>query len=159
MQVTAMSNLTRQLAALAFSAIAITAPGLAQVPVDDMRVRQLEGDVQRLQREVDTQSRRIQMLEQAARINSPAVLPFASGPRADSSPAWLVAASWDRIKPGMKPTEVIAILGRPTSTRTADDGKLRLLFYAMEVGTDAVLSGTIRVDDSGVVEINRPVLK
>jgi hypothetical protein len=153
-----MPSPTRQFAALAL--LAIAAPVLAQVPVDDMRVRQLEGEVSRLQRELDAQSRRIQMLEQAAQIVSPGVvLPPASGPHVDRSPAWLVAASWDRIKPGMKVQEVIAILGRPTSTRNADDGKLRLLFYAMEVGQDAVLSGTIRMEDSGVVEINRPVLK
>lgn len=153
-----MSNLTRQLAVLAATMIAFTTPCLAQLPVDDLRVRQLENEVMRLRRELDMQSRRIEMLEQAARIVPPAVSSV-PGPRADSSPAWLIAASWDRVKPGMKVQEVIAVLGRPTSTRYSDDGKLRLLFYAMEVGTEAVLSGTVRLDDSGVVEINRPALR
>jgi hypothetical protein len=156
-----MSSLTRQFAILVVTAIAIAAPARAQAPVDDWRVRQLESEVTRLQRALDAQSRRIEMLEQAARIAPPTTLPGAGPvPRPpNTSPAWLVAASWDRIKPGMKVAEVIAILGRPTSDRYSEEGKLRLMFYAMELAADAVLSGTIRVDDSGVVEINRPVLK
>jgi len=153
-----MFRLIRQLAATAAIAI-VTAAAFAQVPADDSRVRYLESEVTRLQREVDAQSRRIEALEQAARIASPLQSP-ASGLRMDTSPAWLVAASWDRLKIGMKSQEVIAVLGRPTSTRNNNDGKLSLLFYAMEVGRDTVLSGTIRLDGDGVVtEINRPMLK
>jgi hypothetical protein len=72
---------------------------------------------------------------------------------------WLTTANWDRVKPGMTALEVFAILGRPTSTRNGDDGRLRLLFYALELGPDKYLSGSIRLDDSGVMEINRPELK
>jgi hypothetical protein len=159
-----MFNLTRSPAAsvAAIFALAIIAlPAHAQLPVDDQRVRQLEMDLTRLQRMVEDQARRIQYLEQAAHVVSP---PFSSlGPAPlspqNSSPAWLVSASWDRIKHGMTPQQVMAILGRPTSSRTAEDGKLRLLYYAMELGQDIYLSGTIRVDDTGVVEINRPELK
>ncbi len=153
-----MSSLTR-IAALAVTAIIFAAPAFAQMPVDDLRVRQLEGEVMRLQRELDAQSRRLQMLEQAARITSPVYPVLPASPTENSSPAWLVSATWDRIKPGMQATDVIAILGRPTSARYADDGKIRVLFYAMEIGAAALLAGNIRVDDTGVVEINRPVLK
>ncbi|HTQ36194.1 MAG TPA: hypothetical protein VMH77_04095 [Steroidobacteraceae bacterium] len=153
-----MSSIIRTMAAVA-AAIVTTAPAVAQLPVDDARVRQLESEVLHMQSELDAQSRRIETLEQAARIAPPAVL-LAPGPRQDSSPAWLVPSSWDRLKPGMTALEVISILGRPTSTRHSDDGKLTLMFYAMELGPSAFLSGTIRVNDSGaVVEINRPVLK
>ena len=157
-----MSSLTRQAAsAAAILALAATTAAYAQVPVDDGRVRQLEQDVMRLQRTVEDQARRILWLEQAARIASPATpLPIAEPSLSqNSSPAWLVSASWDRIKPGMTPQQVMAVLGRPTSTRNAEDGKLRLLYYAMELGPDTYLTGTIRVDDTGVVEINRPALK
>jgi hypothetical protein len=154
-----MSKQTMQRAVLAIVACVLAVPALAQLPIDDSRVRYLESEVSRLQREIDSQSRRIEALEQAVRIASPGVT-LAPGLRMDTSPAWLVAASWDRLKIGMKSTEVIAVLGRPTSTRSTEDGKLYLLFYAMEVGHDAVLSGTIRLDTSGAVtEINRPVLK
>jgi hypothetical protein len=157
-----MSDLTR-LAAAAVIAITFAAPAPAQRPVDDYRVRQLESEVSRLQRELDSQARRIQMLEQAAHLNPPvsSSVPQAAVPgvRADSSPAWLVAASWDRLETGMTPAQVIAVLGRPTSTRRSEQGKVNLFFYAMEIGPDAVLAGTIRLDDTGVVEINRPVLR
>jgi len=153
-----MFYLTRHLVTL--GVIALTAaPAVAQIPVDDLRVRQLEGEVTRLQRELDAQARRIQMLEQAARLASPNLPSSSATLRQDDSPSWLVAATWDRVKPGMKVPEVIAVLGRPTSTRRTDDGKLNVLFYAMEIGPDSVLSGIIRLDDSGVIEINRPVLK
>lgn len=140
-------------------AVATPATGFAQVPVDDQRVRQLESEVMRLQRELDAQSRRLQMLEQAARIVPPLVPALPASAAENSSPAWLVSTTWDRIKPGMKAPDVIAILGRPTSARYTDDGKIRILFYAMEIGATALLAGNIRVDDTGVVEINRPVLK
>ena len=157
-----MSSLTRLAAsAVAILALATTTAAHAQIPVDDLRVRQLEQDLMRLQRTVEDQARRIQWLEQAARIASPSTpLPIAeSSTSQNSSPAWLVSASWDRIKTGMTPQQVMAVLGRPTSTRSAEDGKLRLMYYAMELGQDTYLTGTIRVDDTGVVEINRPVLK
>lgn len=156
-----MRSLARRSATLAAIALCIgsVAPAFAQVPVDDQRVRQLEQEVMRLQRELETQSRRLQALEQAARITSLPSPALPASPAENGSPAWLVSATWDRIKPGMKAVDVIAILGRPTSARYSDDGKVRLLFYAMEIGANAILAGNIRVDDSGVVEINRPVLK
>ncbi len=157
-----MSSLTRLAASTAaILALASAVPVAAQIPVDDLRVRQLETELMRLQRTVEDQARRIQWLEQAARLASPAaVLPQPEVSESqNSSPAWLVAASWDRIRTGMTPQQVMAVLGRPTSTRMTGDGKLRLMYYAMELGQDTSLSGTIRVDDTGVVEINRPVLK
>ena len=140
------------------SALATAVPAVAQLPVDDQRVRLLESEVARLQRQLDAQSRRIDALEQGGRSN-PLAVPPAAGLRGNTSPSWLVAASWDRIRPGMSAKEVIAILGRPTSTRHDATGKLNLLFYVMELGPDSLLSGTIRLDNSGVIEINRPVLK
>jgi hypothetical protein len=153
-----MSSTPRHSRGFAWFLLALAAPVLAQMPVDDFRVRQLESEVQRLQRQVDDQSRRIAALEYAANIPTTSQS-FGPVPRENTSPSWLVAASWDRVKPGMKVAEVIAILGRPTSTRNSDDGKLRLMYYAMEMGAGGILSGTIRFEDAGVVEINRPVLK
>jgi hypothetical protein len=127
---------------------------------DDLRVRQLENEVMRLQRELDAQSRRIEGLERSAR-NDVASRTVPSGPTraADSSPAWLVNSNWDRLKPGMKELEVIAVLGRPTSVRAEENGKARSLLYALELGPEAVLAGSVRMGDSGVAEINRPALK
>ena len=150
---------SKSLTVFTLAAFAAANPAVAQAPVDDLRVRQLESEMYRLQRELEAQRQRIAALEQAARITPPAAL-VAPGPRPENtSPAWLVTANWDRIKTGMKTQEVIAILGRPTSTRIDDAGKLRLLFYAMELGPQAFLSGTVRMEDDAVAEVNRPVLR
>jgi hypothetical protein len=153
-----MGNILRRSCGLASVLAVLAGPVLAQMPVDDFRVRQLENEVQRLQRQVDDQARRITALEYAANLPSVSQ-PLTAVPSENTSPGWLNAASWDRLKAGMKVAEVIAVLGRPTSTRHADDGKLRLMYYAMELGGGSILSGTIRLEDERVVEINRPVLK
>jgi len=129
--------------------------------VDDLRVRQLENEVNRLQREIEAQSRRIDELERSARDGAVAPrMPAASAPREDSSPAWLVSTNWDRVRPGMKEIDVIALLGRPTSVRTdATDSNKHSLFYAMELGPNAVLSGNVQLGTSGVTAINKPVLR
>jgi hypothetical protein len=140
--------------------VALAFPGAAPAQADDLRVRQLENEVSRLQRELDAQSRRIDELERDARQGAvvPRV-PLTTPERADRSPAWLVSTNWDRVRTGMKELEVIALLGRPTSVRTNDDGKLRSLLYAMELGPNAVLAGSVRIGDAGVEEVKKPVLR
>src|SRR5690349_20978528 len=137
---------------LAGIVLALTAlPASAQ---DALRVRQLEGDVQRLERDLQAQARRIDQLEQSVRSagsqplpTSPSLLRQSTG---DGSPAWLLSTNWDRVKPGMKDVEVIALLGRPTTVRKDDDGKKHVLFYALELGPNAVLAGNVELDESGV---------
>lgn len=154
-----MHHLAKSLTVFTLAAFAAGNPAVAQLPVDDLRVRQLESELYRLQRELEAQRQRIAALEQAARI-APAPALVAPGARAENtSPAWLVTANWDRIRTGMKAQEVIAILGRPTSTRIDDAGQLRLLFYAMELGPQTFLSGTIRMEEDAVVEVNRPTMR
>jgi predicted RNase H-like nuclease (RuvC/YqgF family) len=126
---------------------------------DDLRVRQLESEVSRLQRELDAQSRRIDELERSVRNSSLPRAPLSTTERTDTSPAWLVSTNWDRLRPGMKEMDVIALLGRPTSVRTDSDGRIRSLIYAMELGPNAVLAGNVRLSDAGVAEINKPALK
>lgn len=155
--------LARYLVVWAALLVAIAlAPSLAVAAggVDDLRVRQLEQDIMRLQRELDAQNRRLDTLERTQRTASPSPPIVAAAPRAaDSSPAWLIGTNWDRVRPGMKEIDVIALLGRPTSVRPGDDGKSRAFFYAMELGPNAILSGSIQLGDTGVTEVNRPVLR
>jgi hypothetical protein len=79
--------------------------------------------------------------------------------RYEESTVWLASANWDRVKRGMKELDVIAVLGRPTSARTDADGKIRVLLYALELGPDSALAGNVRLDDSGVIEINKPTIR
>jgi hypothetical protein len=138
----------------------VTLPAAAQ---DALRVRQLESDVQRLERDIQAQSRRIDQLEQSLRgagtqplPTSPSVLRQNAG---EGSPAWLVSTNWDRVKVGMKDIEVIALLGRPTTVRKEDDGKRHVLLYALELGPNAVLAGNVELTETGVTQVNKPVLR
>lgn len=149
---------SKYLAGMALALIAL--PASAQ---DALRVRQLEGDVQRLERDIQAQARRIDQLEQSVRgastqplLTSPSLLRQNTG---ESSPAWLVSTNWDRLKPGMKDIDVIALLGRPTAVRKEDDGKKHVLLYALELGPNAVLAGNVELTESGVAQVNRPVLR
>jgi hypothetical protein len=144
--------------AAAAMTLALPLPVFAQ---EDLRVRQLESDVRTLQREVEMQNQRIDRLESGARSpGAGSAPPAAIAPRAaDSSPAWLVSTNWDKLRPGMKELEVVALLGRPTSVRSDENAKTHTMFYAMELGPNAFLTGTVRFGDAGVAEINKPTLR
>src|SRR5688500_15771576 len=92
----------------------IGVPGSSAAPVDTLRVRQLESEVNRLQRELSAQARRIDELERAVRHGGRPRSAAGLADRADNSPAWLVSTNWERLRPGMKEVDVIALLGRPT---------------------------------------------
>ncbi|HEU4627264.1 MAG TPA: hypothetical protein VFS52_21065 [Steroidobacteraceae bacterium] len=130
---------------------------------DELRVRQLENEVSRLQRELDAQSRRIDELERNLRGTTtrslPPAPPDAVRRNTESSPAWLVVTNWDRVKPGMKDIDVIALLGRPTTVRPDPDGKGHSLMYALELGPNAVLAGNVRLDEKGVAQVTKPTLR
>jgi hypothetical protein len=128
-------------------------------PSDDLRVLHLENEIRRLQRELDVQARRIDQLERAARNAALPGARTAASERMDSSPAWLVSTNWDRLRLGMKVTDVVALLGRPTSVRTDANGKVDSLWYAMQLGPAAVLTGNVQLSASGVAKINKPELR
>lgn len=139
------------------AALALPLAALAQ---DDLRVRQLENEVMRLQRALDAQNQRIERLESSARTLGSAPPPVVGTPRAeDSSPAWLVSTNWDKLRKGMQELDIIALLGRPTSVHNDDSTKTHTMFYAMELGPNTFLTGNVRFGDAGVVEINRPALR
>jgi len=150
-------------ASLGFVLATLTgAPAYSQV-VDDLRVRQLENEVRRLQSQLDAQSRRLDALERGQRETATArpssSLPSVPTRREDESPGWLISTNWDKVRPGMRELDVIALLGRPTTVRIDPDRKGRLLMYAMELGPNAILAGNVRFTDAGVVEVNRPTLR
>src|SRR5262249_2260954 len=149
---------------LAAGLLIIAATALVAVPApvraeDDLRVRQLENEVLRLQREIDQQNQRIERLESGSRLQGSSPPPVIPSPRAAANPpAWLVSTNWDKLRTGMKELEVIALLGRPTSVHTDANAKTHTMFYAMELGPNAFLTGNVRFGDAGVAEINKPML-
>ena len=83
---------------------------------------------------VQAQARRIDQLERGtARSTERSVADIGSQCAAApvKAPPWLVAANWDRLRPGMSEDEVAKILGPSTSER-AGDGATKLLLYAVE---------------------------
>jgi hypothetical protein len=139
----------------------ILAPLLALIAAsangDDFKIIKLEQDVRNLERQVGVLSRQVDEL--SGRLSRSGEHPAA--PRANAgeppSSAWLRAENWDRIRPGMSELEVINALGPPASMRVDDDA--RILLYALEIGSDGFLSGSVTLMDRRVVDVEKPVLK
>ncbi len=126
------------------------------VSADDIRVLKLEQDVHNLERVVQDLSRQIAQLElQLAMVSGGARLAVPVPPVRDA--AWLDGNNWSRIQPGMTEKEVVTILGAPTSAREEEGA--RVLFYAMEVGQEAILAGRVRLRDGRVTDIEPPRLR
>ncbi len=129
-------------------------------PAEDARVRQLELDVAQLRREVMAQARRIDELERQTtrpvrRPGQEADAPLA----APAHPKWLVAANWERVRLGMLESDVVQLLGPPTSIRAGDGAGTKTLFYALEVAPDAYLAGGIELGNDRVTAVKKPVLR
>ncbi len=144
---------TRLLLLLCMPAMALAA--------DDARVTRLEQDVRTLRRELQVLSRQIDELRLQTtrpgvdgRPPPPALLldtPSSAGA------AWLDAAKWKRLRPGMSELEVISTLGPPSSVRELDG--TRELLYAMEIGSSTFLGGSVRLRERAVIEVRIPTLK
>jgi hypothetical protein len=147
---------------LLLALLAVALLGQSALAQDDAnyRLMKLEQDVRNLERQVQTLTRQIDELkQQAARTGDRGALtPRSATASAATSPtAWLEAARWDRVRTGMSELEVIGILGPPTSLR--QEGDARVLLYAMEIGSQNFLGGSVEFRDKAVSEIHKPVLK
>ncbi len=125
---------------------------------DDYKVIKLEQDVRRLEQQVRELSREISDLRRQAGTSTVPAPREQERVATSSSPPWLQAKNWQRLRVGMSELEVIDALGPPTSTRTGS-GEARILFYALEIDTNSFLGGSVELRDRRVVEINTPVLK
>jgi hypothetical protein len=129
------------------------------VHAEDFKVIKLEQDVRNLERQVQDLSRQLDEVRRNTR---------ATGTRSASDSAtdavqhtsndWLSADNWKRVRNGMSELEVIDLLGPPTSLR-GDASSGRTLLYAMEIGSSGFLSGSVRLNERKVVEIEIPTLK
>ena len=145
---------------LLITLLALLCHGAMAADDDTYRLMKVEQDVRNLERQVQTLSRQVDDLKQqllrAGERGSPATR-SSSASAATSSTAWLEAARWDRVRTGMSELEVIDVLGPPTSMR--QEGDLRVLLYAMEIGSTGFLGGSVEVRDRAVTAVNKPTLK
>ena len=125
---------------------------------DDLKVSQLEQDVRDLQRQVQALSRQIEMQRaQPAPARETIRQQSAAASAAGGVPAWVDAAKWSKLQPGMSELEVVTLLGPPTSMRP--EAGQRLLMYALEIGASGFLSGSIALRNGQVVTIRKPTLQ
>lgn len=128
----------------------------AAFAADSNRIIKLEQDVRNLERLVGNLEREVRELRRGT-TSTATKLPSSSTTSDDSSSDWVNASKWKRVRLGMSELEVIEMLGQPTSMRL--EGDSRLLLYAMEIGTSGFLSGSVRLEDRKVVELQLPALK
>jgi hypothetical protein len=142
-------------------AVALCALSAEVASAQDLKVSQLEQDVRELQQQVQRQSRRIDVLEGELNLSrGTAPLPDrATVVVQNTTQPWLKSGSWDQIKRGMSESEVIQVLGPPTTTRSPGDGRQRTLFYALELGAGSFLSGQVLIESAKVTSVQKPTLK
>lgn len=123
---------------------------------DYNRIIRLEQDVRTLERQVSTLQREISELRRN-RGSGPSAVTGRQDEGAPPSDAWVDATKWERLKLGASELDVIELLGPPTSMRVQDE--MRILLYAMEIGSSGFLSGSVTLKEREVIAIELPVLK
>jgi hypothetical protein len=140
--------------AIVFFSISLAFPVYAD---DAESIRQLRAVVDRLANEVASQELRIRNLEKG-NVATPEIpgsaLKNPSAP-SDSLVAWRSPGSWVRLKVGMSESQVLAILGSPTSAKVLHEFKT--IFYIGDVPGSGVVNGSIELKDGRVYDINVPV--
>jgi hypothetical protein len=132
--------------------------GVTAMAADDFRVSQLEQDVRDLQRQVQSLSRQAEAQRATPAIDAKANADAAGRVRElPRAPAWVDAAKWRLVQPGMGELEVLGILGPPTSMRQQQAD--RVLLYAMEIGASGFLVGSVTLRDRSVASVQRPALQ
>lgn len=124
---------------------------------DDQRVSFLEQEVRNLQREVRSLSWQVDQLQRPSASPPSGGAPAARAPLAGTLPRWVDAAKWRQLRTGMSELEVITALGPPTSMR--DEEGARVLLYALEIGDNGFLGGSVRLRDRAVIEVRQPLLQ
>ena len=144
---------------------AITPPCLGQTSSNQDRDRRLEAtetDISLLKRLVKEQDRRIAELEKtikALQAAGPAnaerpIPPEPPKPPLKPIPRWLNPLAWDQIREGLSRAQVEDILGKPTSVEAVID--YQTLFYKGDIPGVGTLSGSVKLTDDRVSDINPP---
>lgn len=126
------------------------------------RLEDAQADIRLLKRVVDEQARRITALEKTVKALEAAAAANAEKPAEDrprvrkpvAVPRWQVPDAWSQIKMGMSRMDVEATLGPPTSVDSVLD--YQTLNYKGAVAGGETLSGTVKLTDDRVAEVNPP---
>lgn len=127
--------------------------GVAMAQPRDPRVDELTKQVAQLKLKVANQDSRIAELEKAVKLLQSAATP-APAPIPPTTPPWHRASNWTLIKSGMSESEVVGILGPPTSVDSSIDK--RTLFYSPDPSSTSTLSGSVTLVDDRVTAMTPP---
>jgi hypothetical protein len=119
----------------------------------DSRVDKLVMDTEELKHTVADQDKRIAELEKTVKMLQAAAPPVPA-PIPSSTPAWKAPSSWNQIKAGMSESQVVGILGPPTSVQSVTDS--RTLFYQPGPNSTSTLNGSVTLLDDRVTATSPP---
>ncbi len=144
--------------------VLIVTPSTSFAQALEQRLNDAFAEITMLKRVIAEQNRRISELEEAIRLIQSSAVPAQEQETTLEKPSitqrlkpgWHSQAAWEGIKRGMSESQVVAILGKPTSI---DDigGGYRKLFYRGEVASSGFVSGNISFSDDQVYSISKPV--
>lgn len=127
---------------------------------DSPEVAQLRNDIRSLQREVRELARKVDEVQQARGATAGASSPTRIATAPDPDPtAWIAPGKWDRVRVGMTAQQVVQVLGTPVSMRSEGNPSTQTLFYTLPIGDGGFLTGTVRLRNDQVLEVQKPVLK
>lgn len=124
---------------------------------DANRIIALEQDVRNLERVVGNLEREIRELRRSGDRTGQRTQGSSPTRTSSSDLQWVDASKWKQVQRSMSELEVIELLGPPNTMRM--EGAFRVLLYAMELGSTGFLSGSVRLRDGEVVEVQTPSLK
>ena len=124
----------------------------------DRRIDDALAEITLLKRALAEQDRRITELERTVKMLQGAQdqPPRRAMPIPSTAAAWKSPSAWTRVKDGMSRAQVEAILGRPTSVEDIPGG-YQTLFYRGEVSGSGSVTGTVKLNDDRVWQVNAPV--
>jgi hypothetical protein len=125
-------------------------------PKQDPKVDALMKDVADLKRTAADQERRIAELEKTLAALQAVVAPLPTR-LPEATPAWHKASSWNQIKLGMGESQVVDVLGPPTSVQVTID--MRVLLYTPDPHSTSTLNGSVTLVDDRVTAMNPPAFE
>jgi hypothetical protein len=144
--------MTRLLAG-ATAGIALLMGGTAMAQTRDPRIDELTRETAQLKRRIADQDGRIAELEKAVKSLQSAAAPMPA-PIPSETPAWHRASNWTQIKSGMSESQVVGILGPPTSVDSSIDK--RILLYAPDASSTSPLKGSVTLIGDRVTAMTPP---